>query len=71
MAMNNHITLYIQVEYNIVFEYATECKLTAHTPLMRSVSICVSEQPRTFGNLANHSSPITEHLRSIANKTAY
>jgi len=40
-------------------------------PAVRSVSICVRERPRTFGNLANHSSPITERSRSFANKTAY
>jgi len=38
---------------------------------VRSVSICVRERPRTFGNLANHSSPFTERSRSFANKTAY
>ena len=38
---------------------------------VRSVSICVRERPQTFGNLANHSSPITERSRSFANKTAY
>ena len=38
---------------------------------VRSVSICVRERPRTFGNLANHSLPISEGSRSFANKTAY
>jgi len=38
---------------------------------VRSVSICFRERPRTFGNLANHSSPITERSRSFADKTAY
>jgi len=38
---------------------------------VRSVSICVRERPQTFGNLANHSSPITERSQSFANKTAY
>jgi len=37
---------------------------------VRTVSICVRERPRTFSNLANHSSPITERSRSFANKTA-
>ena len=38
---------------------------------VRSVSICVREWPQRFGNLANHSLPITKRLRSFANKTAY
>jgi len=36
------------------------------TLAVRSVSICVRKQQRTFGNLANHSSPITERSRSFA-----
>ena len=41
------------------------------TSSVRSVSICVRERPRTFGNLANHSLPVSERSRSFANKTAY
>ena len=34
---------------------------------VRSVSICVRERPQTFGNLANHSSPISERPRTFDN----
>jgi len=34
------------------------------TTAVRSVSICVSDWPRTFDNLANHSLPITKRSRS-------
>jgi len=40
-------------------------------PAVRSVSLCVRERPQTFGNLANHSSPLTERSRSFGNKAAY
>jgi len=63
------------------YEWVSLCVLFARAKLnvalrilkpgVRSVSIFVRERPRTFGNLANHSSPISERSRSFANKTAY
>jgi len=58
--------------------YQNDCKygvtimeLSPMGTALHSVIICVRERPQTFGNLANHSSPITERSRSFANKTAY
>ena len=51
--------------------YRTFAVVLEHKCLLLSVCISVLERPRTFDNLANHNSQITERSRSFANKTAY